>query len=104
MGWSRLGWRMRWRPCAGWLARQRIFLAVLLLLAGRYVLEPPLLQNETDSLPLARQRLNPDWLPQDWYLNQPAGYRVAFDYTVGWLVTLLPIEVGAVLGRLLVFV
>lgn len=94
----------RGRTLALGLARQRVFLVVLLLLTGRYALQLPLLQNETDVLPLARQALNPHWLPHDWYLNQPPGYRTAFDFTVGWLVTLLPIETGVVIGRLLSFV
>jgi hypothetical protein len=86
------------------LVRWRVFLAVLFLLAGRYVLLPPLVQNEADTLPLARQVLVPNWLPGDWYLNQPPGYRLAFDYTAGWLVARLSFALGAALGRLLVCV
>src|SRR4051812_12797307 len=34
--------------------------------------------NEADVLPLARQAVDPSWVPHDWYLNQPPGYRAAF--------------------------
>ena len=91
------------RVSAAWLVRQRVFLAVLLLLAVLFAPHPPLLNNETDVLPLARQALDPDWLPRDWYLNQRPGYRATFDYTLGWLVTVLPTPAVAVIGRLLAF-
>lgn len=34
--------------------------------------------NEVDILPLARQYADPTWIPDDWYLNQPPGYRMLF--------------------------
>src|SRR4051794_7504536 len=101
LAWSNLGPPLR--TTATWLAQQRIFLAVLLLLIGSYGLQSPLLQNEPDSLPLARQVWDPNWLPRDWYLNQPTGYRAAFDVSIGWLVAVLPFQTGAILGRLLTF-
>ena len=42
--------------------------------------------NEADVLPLARQAADARWLPNDWYLNEDAGYRFAFQRFAGPLV------------------
>jgi hypothetical protein len=34
--------------------------------------------NEVDVLPLAKHYADPTWIPGDWYLNQPPGYRLLF--------------------------
>ena len=60
--------------------------------------------NELDVLPLARQAVDPDWLPQDWYLNQPSGYRATFNFTFGWVVRFLPFAWALVLGRIVTLV
>lgn len=57
--------------------------------------------NETNILPFARQQFNPDWLPQDWYLNQPPGYRVPFIAIFGRMADAWGFLPTSILGRLL---
>lgn len=42
--------------------------------------------NEVDVLPLAKQYADPTWIPGDWYLNQPLGYRLLFETLFGRLI------------------
>lgn len=58
-----------------------------------------LIGNEIDTLPLAHQTVNPDWLPNDWYLNLDHGYRGLFNQLFGWLVYLFGLQHGAIVGR-----
>ena len=98
----------RIRMCAGrWLVMRlfgghQVFLTVLLLLVARFEFRQPG-SNELDYLPLARQAVDPGWLPQDWYLNQPAGHHLAFDCTVGWLLRMFPFETAMFIGRMLAY-
>jgi len=57
--------------------------------------------NETNILPFARQQFNPDWLPQDWYLNQPPGYRVPFIAIFGRMADAWGFLPTSIIGRLL---
>lgn len=59
--------------------------------------------NEVDVLPVARQVVDPSWLPGDWYLNLDIGYRKLFNYLVGILVDQLGFLYGAYAGRLLAY-
>lgn len=59
--------------------------------------------NEGDVLPLARQFADPQWMPQDWYLNQPAGYRFLFSSIVGHAITQIGWVATSVIGRSLCF-
>jgi hypothetical protein len=56
--------------------------------------------NEVDVLPLARQYIFPNWIPEDWYLNQPAGYRLIFQSVFGNLAGNLGFLATSLLGRL----
>jgi len=59
--------------------------------------------NEVDVLPLARQFANPDWIPQDWYLNQAIGYRFLFSGLVGWMASAWGFLAASIVGRLLCY-
>lgn len=59
--------------------------------------------NEVDVLPSARQFVEPDWLPNDWYLNLDIGYRHLLNLTLGTLISRLGFEYGSYVGRLLVY-
>ncbi|MDJ0678045.1 MAG: hypothetical protein QNJ36_22125 [Calothrix sp. MO_167.B42] len=56
--------------------------------------------NEVDVLPLARQYVDPNWIPQDWYLNQPPGYRILFQKIVGTLIVNWGFLTASIIGRL----
>jgi hypothetical protein len=59
--------------------------------------------NEIDVLPLARQFVQPNWVPSDWYLNQPAGYRFLFQATFGWFAAIWGFLAASILGRLICY-
>ncbi|MDJ0568943.1 MAG: hypothetical protein QNJ53_07830 [Pleurocapsa sp. MO_192.B19] len=56
--------------------------------------------NEIDVLPLARHFADPDWLPNDWYLDRRAGYRWLFQILAGWLTTHWGFLATSIIGRL----
>ena len=61
-----------WRRRVGrWL----VLLAAVALVVG---LADCFDTNEADKLPLALQRIRPDWLPGDWYLNHPQPHQWLF--------------------------
>lgn len=60
--------------------------------------------NEANMLPFALQHVNPSWIPQDWYLNQPPGYRVLFITVFGRMVEGFGLLATSILGRLLGYV
>lgn len=82
------------RPWVQWLA---VFLFISL---GFVLVENMGFSNEVDVLPLARQFTEPDWMPNDWYLNQPAGYRFLFSSLVGRLITAWGFLATSIVGRL----
>lgn len=55
--------------------------------------------NEVDVLPLARQFADPAWLPNDWYLNQPPGYRLLFQLLAGNLASRIGFLWTSIMGR-----
>jgi multisubunit Na+/H+ antiporter MnhE subunit len=56
--------------------------------------------NEVDVLPRAKQFVDPNWIPDDWYLNQPPGYRWLFDLTIGRLIHTAGFLTASIAGRL----
>lgn len=60
--------------------------------------------NEADILPLAKQYADPNWIPGDWYLNQPASYRLLFETLFGRLIVVWGFLATAVVGRLISYV
>ncbi len=59
--------------------------------------------NEVDVLPLAKQYANPSWIPEDWYLNQPPGYRLLFLALFGKLAIGWGFLATSLIGRLLCY-
>ncbi len=56
--------------------------------------------NEIDVLPLAKQYVDPSWIPGDWYLNQPPGYRRLFQTIFGRLIVAWGFLATSLIGRL----
>jgi hypothetical protein len=76
-------------------------LAIIFLLSLRFLLRDNVGQaNELDVLPIARQFADPDWIPGDWYLNQPAGYRLLFNFIFGNLAAHWGLLATSIGGRL----
>ncbi len=59
--------------------------------------------NEVDVLPLAKQYADPTWIPGDWYLNQPPGYRILFQTLFGKLAVVWGLLATSIIGRLLCY-
>ncbi len=57
--------------------------------------------NEIDVLPLAKQFVNPEWIPTDWYLNQDPGYRELFQSIFGRIIDKVGFLYGPIIGRLI---
>jgi len=56
--------------------------------------------NEFDRLPMAKQAVDRDWLPNDWYLNLEHDTYFLFNLLLGPLVSIAGFRNGAVIGRL----
>ncbi len=56
--------------------------------------------NEADKLPLALQRVQPTWLPGDWYLNQAQPHQWLFLDLTGRVLSQLGFVAGSVVIRL----
>ena len=77
-----------------------IILFVFLFFTGRII--PAVAGvNEWDVLAVARRFMDPSWIPSDWYLNQPIGYRYFFNIVIGGLFRIFPFPVGIFIGRIL---
>ncbi|MBW4573988.1 MAG: hypothetical protein KME08_01745 [Aphanothece sp. CMT-3BRIN-NPC111] len=59
--------------------------------------------NEVDILPFAKQYADPNWIPGDWYLNQPPGYRLLFLTLYGKLTVIWGLFATSLIGRLLCY-
>lgn len=59
--------------------------------------------NEHDVLPVAKQFADPTWLPRDWYLNLPPGYRLLFSVVVGAALKHGSFPAVVFIGRTLIF-
>jgi hypothetical protein len=59
--------------------------------------------NEVDILPFARQHADPNWLPNDWYFNQPAGYRLPFIAVFGTMAAHWGFLATSIVGRLICY-
>lgn len=57
--------------------------------------------NEADVLPLARQFMDRQWLPNDWYLNLRIDYRVLFDILAGFFLSKFGFQAVSLVGCLL---
>jgi hypothetical protein len=78
-------------------------LAVLVFLSLECLLDNNMAVNEVDLLPLAKQYADPTWIPGDWYLNQPPGYRLLFQFLFGNLIVIWGFLATSVVGRLMCY-
>ncbi|MGL6337705.1 MAG: DUF6798 domain-containing protein [Waterburya sp.] len=78
-----------------------IFLCLRLLLDSNM---SGLVWNEVDVLPLAKQFVAPDWIPNDWYLNLETNYRALFQVIFGWLIVHLGFLPTSIIGRLICYI
>ncbi|NJK37177.1 MAG: hypothetical protein HC920_05045, partial [Oscillatoriales cyanobacterium SM2_3_0] len=74
-------------------------LVIFTLICLSHLLQQNLGQNEVDVLPLARRFADPAWVPTDWYLNQPPGYRLLFQTIFGHLIVRWGFLATSILGR-----
>ncbi|MBD2436799.1 DUF6798 domain-containing protein [Nostoc sp. FACHB-110] len=86
-----------WRTTAG-IGIETI--AILILICLRQLLLGNMEINEVDLLPLARQYVEPNWIPGDWYLNQPVSYRELFQTLFGRLIVSWGFLASSIAGRL----
>lgn len=77
------------------------FVVLLLVLSSQFLLQYDPKSNEVDVLAQARQFVQRDWIPNDWYLNQSIGYRNLFNLYAGGLLRLFPGRSGVYIGRLI---
>ena len=59
--------------------------------------------NEIDVLPLAKQYVDHNWIPGDWYLNQSPSYRQLFQALFGRLIVTWGFLATSLIGRLLCY-
>jgi len=59
--------------------------------------------NEMDILAIARQQIDPQWIPQDWYLNLSAGYRLPFFLVFGQFAVQWGFLATSIVGRLIIY-
>ncbi len=74
-------------------------LAVLTLLCFNSLAHRNVAGNEVDRLTVAKQYVDPGWIPGDWYLNQPIGYQALFANIFGRLVEVWGFLVTSIVGR-----
>ncbi len=75
--------------------------AIWALAALQFALRDPLTSNELDTLLTARRLVDPGFLAGDWFLSLDQGPRRPFQVLLSPLVSALPLQWAAVVGRLL---
>ncbi|MEY3545157.1 MAG: hypothetical protein RLZZ247_1314 [Cyanobacteriota bacterium] len=83
-----------------WRARIRQALICFAAVALVVLLADCFDTNEADKLPLALQRIRPDFLPADWYLNQPQPHQWLFLDLAGRVLNGLGFVAGSLVIRL----
>ena len=53
--------------------------------------------------PLARHYVDPTWISEDWYLNQPPSYRMLFEFLFGNLIVAWGFLATSIIGRLVCY-
>lgn len=76
-------------------------LLVVALLSLKLLLSKNMGHNEVDVLPLARHFAEPQWISNDWYLDQPPGYRLLFATIFGHLAKSWGFLTTSIVGRLI---
>ncbi|MFQ6539336.1 MULTISPECIES: DUF6798 domain-containing protein [Aphanothece] len=81
--------------------RWRSALAIGLVITALCLFDDNLASNEAGKLALARQQVEPAWIPHDWYLNSSQGYQWLFQQLSGRIVIPLGFPLGSLVVRLL---
>jgi hypothetical protein len=81
--------------------RWRSALAIGLVVLALCLFNDNLASNEAGKLALARQQVDPGWIPHDWYLNSSQGYQWLFQQLSGRIVIPLGFPLGSLVVRLL---
>jgi hypothetical protein len=69
---------LRFDPSLYWEGSHKTVLsvlAVLTLFCLNHLAQGNMASNEANYLVVAKQYVNPSWIPKDWYLNQPIGHQ-----------------------------
>lgn len=82
-------------------SRWRSALAIGLVITALALFGGNLGDNEAGKLALARQAVDPGWIPADWYLGSNQNYQWLFQQLSGRIVMLLGFGPGSLLVRLL---
>jgi hypothetical protein len=98
-----IAWLALQRPSLVVSLSQNHFVILIWLLIAAKVVSFHHIPNEVDTLPSAKQFVDHNWLPNDWYLNLHIAYRLAFNLTFGPLVRWLGFQYGSYVGRLLIY-
>lgn len=75
-------------------------LAVFILIVISELLKGNMTNNEPGKLLLARQYVDPGWIPQDFYINQPQKYQIIFQFIFGKLSMATGFLATSIIGRL----
>ena len=76
-------------------------LALLALFCLGHLAQRNMADNELNYLAVARQYVNPAWIPKDWYLNQPIGHQALFSIIFGRLAEAWGFLATSIIGRFL---
>lgn len=98
-----IAWLAFQRPSLVVSLSQNHFVTLIWLLIAAQEFSFHYFNNELDTLPSAKQFVEHNWLPNDWYLNRDVAYRLAFNLTFGPLVRWLGFQYGCYAGRLIVY-
>ena len=82
-------------------SRWRSALAIALVVTAIWLFDDNLASNEAGKLALARQAVEPHWIPGDWYLNNSQSYQWLFQQLSGHVVSALGFVPGSLVLRLL---
>ena len=85
------------------LIPSRLHLPLFLLVALQFAIHRTMSGNEIDTLQAARRFADPRYIPGDWFLGQPPGPRLPFQWLIWPLTATLPLVPLAIVGRILGF-
>jgi hypothetical protein len=87
---SRWNWLLQW-------------LTLVAILSLKLILKENMVSNECAVLPPARHFADPSWVAGDWFLSQPAGYRIFFDWCFGGWIATWGFLTTSIVGRLICY-
>ncbi|NJN74748.1 MAG: YfhO family protein [Limnothrix sp. RL_2_0] len=79
------------------------FFILLSLFVFTNLLTDNMSENEVGKLMIAKQFVSPQWLPNDWYLNEPQTYQALFQIIFGKTISMWGFFATSVLGRILTY-